>query len=249
MSIPILFDDRLKAIHRARAAKLLPGHEALVQEAAGRLAEKFEDEIPQKFPAALEIGARGDFLEKLLREKAGMESMQHADALALPATPESFDLATSCLALHWVNDLPGCFRTIHGLLKPGGLFLANLLGGETLKELRASLMAAELSLSGGTSPRISPFTLVKDAGMLLQRAGFTEPVAYGDTVTVLYRDIFGLIADLRALGETSTLVSRNKKIPPRALFALAYEVYKEKFATKDGYIPATFDIITLTAWR
>lgn len=247
MSAPILFDDRLKAIHRARAAKLLPGHEALLQEASHRLAEKFEGELPQKFPTALEIGARGDFLEKLLREKAGVEDLQQTPVDTLPAG--NFDLITSCLSLHWVNDLPGCFYALHGLLKPGGLFLANLLGGETLKELRVALLEAELHVSGGSSPRISPFTLVKDAGMLMQRAGFAEPVSYGDTVTVLYKDIFGLIADLRAMGETSALVSRNKKTPTRALFRLADIIYKEKFGTPEGHIPATFDIITLTGWR
>ncbi|CAK0751681.1 NADH dehydrogenase (ubiquinone) 1 alpha subcomplex assembly factor 5 [Azospirillaceae bacterium] len=142
----------------------------------------------------------------------------------------------SSLSLHWVNDLPGALIQIRRCLKPDGLFLGAMLGGDTLSELRRSLMESELALTGGMAPRLSPFAELRDAGRLLQRAGFALPVADIETLTVTYADPFRLLADLRGMGETS------------ALFAEPARRYAELYAEADGRIPATFQILWFAAW-
>jgi len=171
-----------------------------------------------------------------------------ADEELLPFAPQSFDLVLSNLSLHWVNDLPGALSQIRRCLKPGGMFLSSMLGGETLKELRQSLAAAETAIDGGLSPRISPFADVKDAGNLLARAGFTQPVADLETLSVSYPEPFKLMADLRGMGESNAVIEARKGLTSRAMMMEAARRYVEDFADEDGRIPATFQIITLTAW-
>lgn len=79
----------------------------------------------------------------------------------------SLDLVISNLSLHWVNDLPGCFQRVKYSLKPDGVFMASLFGGETLYELRSSLQLAELERMGGLAPHISPFTQVSIARIVV----------------------------------------------------------------------------------
>jgi hypothetical protein len=154
----------------------------------------------------------------------------------------------SNLTLHWVNDLPGCLTQIRRTLKPEGLFLATMLGGETLKELRQSLAKAEVAIDGGLSPRVSPFADVKDAGNLLQRAGFTLPVADMETIFVSYPDPLKLMKDLRAMGESNAIIEARKGCTSRKLLMEAARYYMEDFAGDDGRIPASFQVISLSAW-
>ena len=171
-----------------------------------------------------------------------------ADEEALPFGRETLDLVLSNLSLHWVNDLPGALIQIRNALKPDGLFLAAMLGGDTLTELRQALMEAEIAETGGASPRVSPFADLSDAASLLQRAGFALPVADSDTITVTYPDAFALMRDLRRMGEAGAVRERPKHASPRRLMFAAAERYAELFADADGRIPATFQILYLTGW-
>nr|WP_244406144.1 methyltransferase domain-containing protein [Methylocella silvestris] len=170
------------------------------------------------------------------------------DEEALPFQEASFDLAVSALNLQSVNDLPGALIQIRRALKADGLFLGCLLGGRTLHELRSALAVAETEVSGGTSPRVAPFADVRDMGGLLQRAGFALPVADSETTIVRYRDLFALMADLRAMGATNALVARRRLLARRALFHRAAEIYAERFSDADGRIRATFDLVFISGW-
>lgn len=171
-----------------------------------------------------------------------------ADEEALPFANGSLNLVTSILSLHWANDLPGALIQIRRALKPDGLFIGALFGGETLTELRQSLSEAEIEMEGGLSPRVSPFADLRDMGSLLQRAGFALPVADTDRVTVRYADPLRLMADLRGMGETNVLAERRRTPMRRATLMRAGEIYREKFGLPDGRVPATFDIVIVTGW-
>src|SRR6202012_544789 len=157
-------------------------------------------------------------------------------------------LVISALALQFVNDLPGALVQIRRALKPDGLFLAVLLGGETLTELRQAFAAAEAEIEGGVSPRVAPFADLRDIGGLLQRAGFALPVTDVDRVVVRYGNAFGLMQDLRRMGATNSLIERRKTPTRRATLVRMAEIYAERFADPDGRIRATFDIIWLSGW-
>lgn len=170
------------------------------------------------------------------------------DLERLPLAAERVDLAVSALALQGVNDLPGVLVQARRALKPDGLFLGAMLGGGTLRELRAVLGQAETELCGGVSPRVAPFADVRDMGGLLQRAGFALPVADSETLTVRYDHLFALMADLRAMGATNALVARSRVATRRAMFAQAARLYAERYADPDGRIRATFEIVFLSGW-
>ncbi len=171
-----------------------------------------------------------------------------ADEEALPFAPASLDLFVSGLVLHHVNDLPGTLVQVRRALKPDGLLLAALLGGETLKELREAWLIAEDEVSGGASPRVAPFADVRDLGGLLQRAGFALPVADTDVVRVTYASPLDLMREIKAMGASNVLTARRRVPVTRKLLFRAAEIYSERFALADGRVPATFEIITLTAW-
>jgi SAM-dependent methyltransferase len=154
----------------------------------------------------------------------------------------------SALALHWVNDLPGTLLQIRRVLKPDGLFLATMPGGDTLTELRQSFAEAESEIEGGLSPRVAPFVEVRAMGTLLQRAGFALPVTDIDHVTVRYQNLAGLFRDLRAMGATNALAARRRKPLRRATVARAAEIYARRFADADGRLRATFDLLSISAW-
>lgn len=159
-----------------------------------------------------------------------------------------FDLAVSALALQTTNDLPGTLVQIRRALVPDGLFLATLVGGRSLVELRTVLTEAEAELAGGASPRVAPFADVRDMGGLLQRAGFALPVADSTTIVVRYDSLFALMADLRAMGATNALLARSRRPAPRALFLRAAARYAARFADPDGRIRATFEFIAVSGW-
>jgi SAM-dependent methyltransferase len=166
----------------------------------------------------------------------------------LPLEPESLDLVVTLYALQDLNDVPGMLVQIRRALRPDGLFLGCMAGAGTLGELREALLAAETELHGGASPRVFPFTDVRDAGALLQRAGFALPVADLETVTVRYDSMFALMRDLRAMGATNALAGRSRKPATRALFMRAAEIYADRFSDPDGRVRATFSTIWLSGW-
>jgi SAM-dependent methyltransferase len=171
-----------------------------------------------------------------------------ADEEALPFGLATFDLAVSGLALQFVNDLPGTLIQIRRLLKPDGLFLGALIGGETLTELGRSFAIAESDIEGGVSPHVAPFADLRDIGALLQRAGFALPVTDVDRIIVRYDSAFALMHDLRRMGATNTLIDRRRTPLKRATLLRAAEVYAERFADGDGRLRATFEIIWLSGW-
>ena len=166
----------------------------------------------------------------------------------LPFADESFNLVTSILSLHAVNDLPGTLIQIRRLLKPDGLFMAAMFGGETLKELRLAFAAAEETTLGGASPRVAPFADVRDVGGLLQRAGFALPVADVERTVIRYRDLSRLFADLRAIGETNVLADRRKEALSKRTLAALFQEYESRFGDSEKRLPATFEIVFLTGW-
>jgi malonyl-ACP O-methyltransferase BioC len=171
-----------------------------------------------------------------------------ADEELLPFREQSLDAVISNLALHWVNDLPGALAQIRSALKPDGLFLAAVMGGETLRELRACLMEAELNVSGGASPRVSPFIDLRDMGALMQRAGFTLPVVDSDIITVDYPHPLKLMEDLRGMGASNATLDRLHKPTRRAVIFESARLYQEKYADEEGRIPATFQIVYAIGW-
>lgn len=259
-----LFNRRTVRRHRERAAARLSEHDFLFRETGERLCDRLDD-VRRRFPTALDLGCRDGGLGRLIGGRGGVETIVAcdlseamvraarppalvADEEFLPFAPESFDLIVSNLSLHWVNDLPGALLQIRRSLKPGGLFLASMLGGDTLHELRHALARAEADVDGGLSPRVSPFADVRDGGDLLQRAGFTLPVADVETLNVSYPDPFKLMADLRGMGESNAVADGRKGFTSRRLLMRAAEVYRDSFGGGDGRVPATFQVINLTAW-
>jgi SAM-dependent methyltransferase len=170
------------------------------------------------------------------------------DEEILPFAPQSLDLAVSALSLQLVNDLPGVFAQIRRALRPDGLFLAAMLGGETLRELAETFALAESDVTGGASPHVAPFVEVRAAGALLQRAGFALPVVDQDRVTVRYADPLALMRDLRAMGASNALAERSRRPLRRDVLIRAASAYAERFADPDGRIRATFDVISLSGW-
>ena len=260
-----IFDRGLLRRRRARAAGL-GGETALLREVAERLADRLED-INRRFPLALDLGCRSGTLARTLKGRGGVETLVQSDlapemaalaagggpALAadeefLPFGVEAFDLVLSCLSLHWVNDLPGALVQIRHALRPDGLFLAALLGGETLKELRQALLDAELEVEGGASPRVSPFADLRDLGGLLQRAGFALPVADLDSLTLDYENAFALAQDLRVLGETNAVAAQRRGASRRETLLRAAALYQARQGRPDGRIAASFQVLYLTGW-
>ncbi len=262
-----VFDRRLVRLHRDRAATGLEQHDFLFRATAERLADRLDD-TTRRFPRALDLGCHGGEMAAALGGRAGIEMLVQcdlspamarraaangrptlaADEEALPFAAGAFDLVLSNLSLHWVNDLPGALLQIRAALRPDGLFLAAMLGGETLSELRDALMEAELAESGGISPRVSPFADLRDAGALLQRAGFALPVVDGDRLTVRYADMFRLMRDLRGMGESNAVQTRHGRFTRRAVLLQAAEIYRRRHGGSDGRLPATFQVIHLTGW-
>jgi SAM-dependent methyltransferase len=167
---------------------------------------------------------------------------------ALPLAEGRLDLALSLLALQFVDDLPGTLLQVRRALRPDGLFLAALIGGGSLSELRQAFSAAEIELEGGVSPRVSPFVDLRDLGGLLQRAGFALPVTDSEMVTVRYDDVFGLMRDLRAMGATNVLLERRRTPTRRSTLLRMAEIYRDRFADADGRVRATFEIVWASGW-
>lgn len=258
-----IFDAELTIERKRRAlAAAVPGASFLMDRAAEDLADRLAT-VERRFdhaaalfsvtPAARDVLAASGKVARVTRVEADSAFLAGDDGVvsppdSVPFEPESVDLAVSLLSFQEANDIPGLLIQIRRALKPDGLVLAAFAGSGTLAELRESLLAAETEISGGASPRVMPFTDVRDAGALLQRAGFALPVADVETVTVRYQSMFGLLRDLRAMGATSTLLDRSRKPATRRLFARAAEIYAERFSDPDGRIRATFALVWLSGW-
>jgi NADH dehydrogenase [ubiquinone] 1 alpha subcomplex assembly factor 5 len=254
-----IFDRALLARRRSRAALGFAGADFLKRALAESVADRIAD-VPRRFACALDLGCHSGFPLPLpaqtvvssdlspafVRSAPGLRVA--ADEEALPFADNSFDLVLSAGSLHWVNDLPGALIQINRAMQPDGFFVAALLGGETLRELRSCLLEAEAELSDGAAPRVSPMLDVRDAGALLQRAGFAMPVADADTLSVEYRSPLALLDDLRAMGETNVLVQRSRTPLRRAVLARMAALYAARYPAPDGRVRATFQVITLSGW-
>lgn len=250
----LVFDRAAVRRHRDRAAPGLSASDFLFRESGARLLDRLDD-VTRDFPRALDLGCHTGLVSHW--KIGGLVQCDLSTAMARAAAGNgratfvadaSLDLVVSNLALHWVNDLPGALIQVRRALKADGLFLASLFGTDTLKELRAVLLEAEADVAGGAGRRVSPFTDVRDAGALLSRAGFALPVVDADTITVTYADMFRLMADLRAMGETNAVRERRKHVSRRDVFTRAAELYAARHTDTRGRIVATFQIVTMTAW-
>jgi NADH dehydrogenase [ubiquinone] 1 alpha subcomplex assembly factor 5 len=259
-----IFDRALLARRRDRIAHRAGEHDFLLARVADDMAERLAI-VRRTFPLAANIGAHHGLVSQRVCGIAGVSQIVNvdhaprllarceglrvvADEEALPFAPASLDLVVSGLSLQLVNDLPGALVQIRRALKPDGLLLAALLGGETLTELRQAWLAAEAELTGGASPRVAPFADVRDLGTLLQRAGFALPVVDSETVTATYTTPLALMRELKAMGASNMLQARHRRPVTRGLLTRAAEIYAERFSRQDGRVPATFEILTLTAW-
>ena len=259
---PLIFDRRMLRVRRRRAASLKPAT-FLLDHVAADLADRLAA-VERRFDLALDLGMPSEAVRAALGHVASVGTLVAAafpegcatraaafviaDEEALPFRQGALDLVVSALALQFVNDLPGTLVQIRRALKPDGLFLAALVGGDTLTELRQSFAAAESETTGGISPRVAPFADVRDLGALLQRAGFALPVTDRDLLTARYDSVFALMQDLRRMGATNVLNDRRRRPLRRATLVRMAEIYGERFADPDGRVRATFEIVWLSGW-
>ncbi|XP_076004274.1 arginine-hydroxylase NDUFAF5, mitochondrial [Genypterus blacodes] len=265
-----VFDRITKKRQKNWAASLQDHHQFdyLRDEVGSRVADRVFD-IVRTFPLALDIGCGKshiaehlskdvvesliltDISEKTLKQSRQSEIPTHcvlADEEFLPFKENTFDLVLSSLSLHWINDLPGALRQIHHVLKPDGVFIGAMVGGDTLYELRCSLQLAETEREGGFSPRVSPYTAVTDLGNLLGQAGFSMLTVDVDDVEVHYPGITEVMTDLQGMGESNCAWNRRSLLHRDTMLAAA-AIYKEMYGVEGGSIPATFQILYMIGWK
>jgi SAM-dependent methyltransferase len=246
---PVLFD---RSLLRTRQNRALRGEPAafLLDRVAEDMAERLQA-VLREFKDAADVGTAGDQVRDALTgrvDRLARIDLPDVETEPLPLQVESLDLVVSALAFQFVNDLPGTLAQIRRALRPDGLLLAAMIGGDTLTELRQSFAAAEAECEGGVSPRVAPFADLRDIGALLQRAGFALPVTDVDRIVVRYDSAFALMADLRRMGATNVLVERRRTPTRRATMLRMAQIYGERFADGDGRVRATFDVIWLSGW-
>ncbi len=240
---PLIFDRSALEAHRARARSLPDGPALFLHEAVAAELEERLEEVNRRFTTpAIVTGWPEPWHGRL------PEAVIVPDDDILGLTPGAHDLALHVLALHWAADPVGQIVQCRHSLRPDGLFIGALFGGQTLTELRSCLTEAETRVTGGLSPRIAPMGEVRDLGGLIQRAGLNLPVADQMTLTVRYQTPLHLMRDLRAMGETNALHHRLRHPTRRAVLLEAARLYAERHAAPDGRIKATFDIVLLTGW-
>ncbi|MGO9429232.1 class I SAM-dependent methyltransferase [Rhodoblastus sp.] len=258
-SPPKIFDRSLLRQRLARASRAAIPCDFLMTRVAEDLAFRLST-VQRAFPRALDLGSPHSAIAEILASpgrfvvraapfvSAHSGEILVADEEFLPFAPESFDLVVCGLNLQFVNDLPGVLAQIRRILAPDGLFLAAMAGGQTLRELRICLAQAQEEIEGGASPRVAPFTDLRDLGGLLQRAGLALPVSDCDSFVVRYASAFDLMRDLRAMGATNMLIAGARRPLRRDVLLRACELYQELFADGDGKIRATFEIIWASGW-
>ena len=258
---PTIFDRKLLRA-RQRRARVRGPETFLLDRVAEEMGERLAV-VLRRFERAVDLGTPTDALRRVLAASGKVEtlvgaspsaiadavsSQVAADEEALPFADASLDLVVSALALQFVNDLPGTLIQIRRALKPDGLLLAAMIGGDSLSELREAFTEAESEIEGGISPRVSPFADIRDLGALLQRAGFALPVVDSDRLTVRYDNPLALMRELRAMGATNVLTERRRAPLKRATLQKMLEIYARRFADADGRLRATFEIVWLTGW-
>ncbi len=265
----LVFDDAQIRRQRARAARCFSDHDFLFHEGATHLAERVQD-VARPFRRIVHLGARDPYVRQQIHNPYVRQQIHIVpDALwiaageyvgvgsapdialredMVPLADGSMDLVLSNLCLHWINDLPGALVQIRRVLQPDGLFLASLLGGETLFELRQCLMEAELAVTGGVSPRLSPTLDLPTASSLMQRAGFTLPVVDHERFTLIYPNMLALMKDVRGMGEGNAHQHRLRHATRRAVFDEAARLYQQRFSHPDGGVVASFDMLFLHGW-
>ena len=246
-----IFDRKLMRLRQARALAYGP-ETFLIDRVAADLGERLEA-VLRTFERAADVGTPVDAVRRVLKASGKVAAIYGGDSVvandeALPYADGSLDLVVSALALQFVNDLPGTLIQIRRALKPDGLLLAALLGGDTLIELREAFAEAEAEVEGGVSPRVAPFADVRALGGLLQRAGFALPVVDSDRLTVRYDSVFALMRDLRHMGATNIMLERRRTPLKRATLAKLADIYAQRFADSDGRLRATFEIVWLSGW-
>jgi len=262
MSVQFVF-DRAQLRARQKRARARGAATFLLDHVAAELSERLAA-VLRTFSVAVDLGTPTDAVRRALAASGKIDTLIAAEPAAavlddeflrvaadeetLPFADGSLDLVVSALALHWVNDLPGALIQIRRALKPDGLLLAAMLGGDTLIELREAFAAAESEIEGGLSPRVAPFADLREVGALVQRAGFALPVVDSDRLTVRYDSAFALMRDLRAMGATNVLTERRRAPLKRATLLRMAEIYAERFADDDGRVRATFEIAWLSGW-
>jgi SAM-dependent methyltransferase len=247
----ILFDRKLLRARERRAAKH-GAEKFLLERATDELLARLST-ITRKFPqAALIETPAGEEIKAQLLVTGQIEAVDNLGiedaAETVSGEPARYNLAVSMLSMQWLNDLPGVLAQSKRLLKPDGLLLAAMIGGDTLTELRDALASAESELEGGIAPRVSPFVEVRTLGGLLQRAGLALPVTDIDGFTVRYANMLELMHDLRRMGATNALTERSRRPLRRATLFRAAEIYRERYADEDGRIRASFEILWLSGW-
>nr|WP_295739779.1 methyltransferase domain-containing protein [uncultured Acidocella sp.] len=253
-----IFDFAAMVKHRERAAGRLGQIAPVLEDLTARLLDRLDD-TTIRFERALDFGGRGAVAPALAARGMLVDSADASPRLAalaggrpliLPGpedfglAPGAYDLVVAPLSLHWLDDLPGALIQLRRALKPGGLLLASLPALGTLHELRLALLEAEEALTGKVSPRVSPFPELRDCAGLLQRAGFSHPVADLEEITFLYANPLALLHELRDAGETNALAGRSRAIPPRALFAAALAALPQQ----DGRLAVALRLAMLTGW-
>ena len=258
-----IFNKNSVANNLKRASIRFNNYDYLFKEVAERTSERLLD-INKQFNIAAEIGSRGNilsniFLKKKIIEKFEIYSLhkfhkfgQSGDAVfdneLLPLRKNSLNLIVSNLNLHTVNDLPGVLLQINNALEPDGLFIGSIFGGLTLFELRKTFHEADVLTSGEPFPRVLPFLDIKDAGNLLQRAGFSLIVADVDKIEVQFSSLKKLFYDLRYMGEANSMTKRKKNFSTKSFFKRTNQLYKEYFTNKNGKLTATFEVIYFSGW-
>ena len=246
------FDRAALARFRTRAERIArPDADFLVRLAADDLAERLAG-VERHFAEAmiLDPPTPGTLDRLAACERVGALTAVRTEANGrVPLAPGSVDLVVSVMALHVAADIPGTLAQVARALRPDGLFMAVLPGGDTLAEMREVWLEAEAETTGGASPRIAPMLDVRDAGALLQRAGLALPVADVDRLTVRYGSMLALAAELRAMGMANALAERSRMPLSRTTAMRAAALYAERHADPDGRVRATFDLVSLSGWR
>lgn len=242
-----LFNRHLLQMRRARHAKSFAKVEFLKTEIADRLADRLLD-IDRTFPLALDLHAPTSQLKpaiasgKVGRLVQGGIDTQSDDEL-LPFADHSLDAILSNFHLHWVNDLTGTLIQARRALKPDGLFLAALPGPRTLQELREAMMRVA-ETTGKAAPRIAPFVEVRDAGGLLQRAGYALPVVDSEFIHLTYRDFSTFLREIQMMGESNILREQFKGLTT----ANYWQEVEAAYEKQDGLFPVTVEVVFMTAW-
>lgn len=252
-----IFNLKSLTKHRDQAAANFADYAFLNDQVAHELCEIIHQEKIQA-DLALDLGSGNGFIAKSLSNITFVESdislnmlqtnsLNHGRRLVLnpeqlPFQAESFDLVISNLLLHWINDLPGCLTQIRKILRKGGKFIAAILGGKTLFELRKSLIEAEIMLNLPVTPHIIPMIDAADMAALLQRAGFNKPVAHNYTITIRYDTLLSLFRDLKGMGQNSCLVEIGHL--SRQLIETAETIYRKKTAANHK-LQMCFEIISM----